>query len=27
LDRVVMTTDEPLVGVLHNYLARRAGHY
>ena len=27
LDRVLMTTDEPLVGVLHNYLARRAGHY
>jgi uncharacterized protein (DUF58 family) len=27
LDRVVLTTDEPLVGVLHNYLARRAGHY
>ena len=27
LDRVLLTTDEPLVGVLHNYLARRAGHY
>jgi len=27
LDRVVLTTDEPLVSVLHNYLARRAGHY
>jgi uncharacterized protein (DUF58 family) len=27
LDRVLVTTDEPLVGVLHNYLARRAGHY
>ena len=26
-DRVVMTTDEPLVGALHNYLARRAGHF
>ena len=27
LDRVMLTTDEPLVGVLHNYLARRAGHF
>jgi|WetSurMetagenome_2_1015567.scaffolds.fasta_scaffold198887_2 uncharacterized protein (DUF58 family) len=27
LDRVLITTDEPLVGALHNYLARRAGHY
>ena len=27
LDRVLLTTDEPLVGVLHNYLAKRAGHY
>lgn len=26
-DRVLMTTDEPLVGVLHNYLAQRAGHF
>jgi uncharacterized protein (DUF58 family) len=27
LDRVLVTTDESLVGVLHNYLARRAGHF
>ena len=27
LDRVMLTTDESLVGVLHDYLARRAGHY
>lgn len=27
LDRVVMTTDEPLVGALHNFLARRAEHF
>jgi uncharacterized protein (DUF58 family) len=27
MDRVLLTTDEPLVGVLHNYLAHRAGHY
>jgi uncharacterized protein (DUF58 family) len=27
MDRLLLTTDEPLVGVLHNYLARRAGHY
>ena len=27
LDRVLMTTDESLVTVLHNYLAHRAGHY
>lgn len=27
MDRVVLTTDEPLVSVLHNYLARRAGRY
>jgi uncharacterized protein (DUF58 family) len=26
-DRVVITTDEPLVGSLHNYFARRAGHF
>jgi uncharacterized protein (DUF58 family) len=27
LDRVMLTTDEPLVGALHNYLARRAEHF
>ena len=27
VDRVVLTTDEPLIGALHNYLAQRAGHY
>ncbi len=27
LDRVLMTTDQSLVGVLHSYLARRAGHF
>jgi uncharacterized protein (DUF58 family) len=26
-DRVLLTTDEPLVGVLHSYFARRAGHF
>jgi uncharacterized protein (DUF58 family) len=27
LDHVLLTTDEPLVGVLHTYLARRAEHF
>jgi uncharacterized protein (DUF58 family) len=27
MDRVMLTTDQSLVGVLHNYFARRAGHY
>jgi uncharacterized protein (DUF58 family) len=27
LDRLVLTTDVPLVGALHNYLARRAEHF
>jgi len=27
VDRVVLTTDEPLGSALHNYLAQRAGHF
>ena len=27
VDRMVLTTDEPLVGALHGFLAQRAGNY